>query len=261
MPSFAILPEPLQRRYNQLYALGANEVFAVFEVDFICDILVKLSKTLDPNSDLFRSLQNFRLEEIKHAQMFHSLNQAACPEYYQKNSYFLSRAAHPMGLLTLKAVKTFPEIFGLWVWIALFFEERSLVYSKHYLLSENSSLNSHFREIHKLHMLEETHHVQLDEVFVHHFYVPLSPWKRNLTAKMLKSMLASYAAPRRMSFAIAGVLQREFPQFQTEIRQCLKELPLLKDNKDFYRRTMGPAVTARTRKLLAQFPELKSIFP
>ncbi len=258
LPSYRLLPKALQKRYNQLYALGTNEVFAIFEVEFVSSILHKLKKTVPDNPYLVRSLEKFREEEIKHAEMFHLLNECACPEYYgQGKKYFLSRSAHPSGIILLNLFKKFPKIFGIWVWIALFFEERSLVYSKYFLTADNVHLNRQFREIHKLHMMEEAHHVQLDEVFVHYFYRPLSPWKRKLTGWLLDKIVKSYAAPRRMSKAIARVLIQEFPDHQGTISQCLSELPSLKSNRDFQEISLGPKATERTRRLMSMFPEFQ----
>jgi hypothetical protein len=259
LPQYHLLPEEVQMRYNQLYALGTNEVFAIFEVEFISKILKTMQTQIVGNSLLQTSLQNFCEEEEKHAEMFHLLNQAACPEYYSSQSkYFLANTAHPAGILLLTMIKKFPRVFGAWVWIALFFEERSLVYSKFYLKSENAHLNRHFREIHKLHMIEEASHVQLDEVFVNQFYRPLAGWKKKVTGWMLRSIVQSHRTPKRMSRSIAKVLRNEFPDSHAQIQECLNQLPGLAQNREFQEISLGLKATARTRRLMRQFPEFSA---
>lgn len=259
LPSFNLLSGEAQRRYNQLYALGTNEVFAVFETEFITTILQRWTKKIQDNPILLKSMADFCSEETKHAEMFHLLNLAACPEYYGQEKYFFSKKADKMGFWLLQVIKTFPQVFGVWVWIALFFEERSLIYGKHYLMTSNSYLNERFREVHKLHMIEEAHHVKLDEVFVHYFYKPLSLWKRQLSAFMLERIVRSYIAPKRLSLVLAKVLEREFPEEKEVLKKCLSELPLLSQNKTFLNLSLGFKATERTRRQLGLFPEFKKV--
>ncbi len=254
-----LLSESAKRRYNQLYALGTNEVFAVFESQFINYILQKRILSGKESPEMAKALQNFCEEEAKHAEMFHRLNAAACPEYYANEKFFLTQSTDKFGMLILKLVRRFPDYFGVWLWIALFFEERSLAFGKKYLTPENQNLSHHFKEIHRLHMIEEVHHVRLDELFVDHFYRPLSLWKRKLTALMLKRIVQSYISPKRLSKVLARLLVVEFPEEKDVIQACLNELPTLRKNKVFLEETLGLKATERTRIQLQKFPEFQEI--
>jgi hypothetical protein len=259
--SYQALPVEVRRRYNQLYALATNEVFAIFEKEFICPILQQLAQTPGLSDEKKFLLDGFCREEIKHAEMFNQLNLAAEPKYYQQNTYFISRNAHPSGVFTLDQIKKYPQIFGVWVWIALLFEERSLMYSKEYLKDKTGSVSSHFKQIHHWHMLEEVHHVQLDEFLANEFYRPLAPWKRWLTARMMSSVIRSFQSPRRISLVIAKMMKDEFKEISIhqKIDDCVKELPKLRRNHEFQNKVFGAEAMARTRNVMSSYVEMNKL--
>lgn len=259
LQSYKQLPDDVRRRYNQLYALGTNEVFAIFESDFISEILYKKIELpgLDP---IFKNVvRSFCEEEIKHAEMFHQLNGIADAKLYSKSRIALSRSANPAGLFALYLMKKMPDILGAWIWLSFFLEERSLLYSKLYMHPRNDHLNAAFREAHKLHLLEENYHVQLDEVIIDTFYKPLSMWKRKLAAWMVGRLVKSFMKPRRLSLSIAGVLKNEFPYAVKAIDACIAELPSLATHAEFHQMTLGTSATARFRAMLSKFPEMKGV--
>lgn len=259
LTSYCRLPISVRQRYNQLYALGTNEVFAIFESEFISQILLKKMKSPDFDPVFKNVVLSFCEEEIKHAEMFHQLNDVADAALYSKSKIALSRKANPVGLFALYLMKKAPDWLGAWIWLSFFLEERSLLYSKLYMQPKNEHLNSAFREAHKLHLLEENYHVQLDEVLIEAFYKPLSGWKRRLAAWMVGVCVKSFMRPRRLSLSIANVLKKEFPNDAAVINQCLSELPTLAHNKNFHEVTLGVSATHRFRTMLAKFPEMKSV--
>ncbi len=202
LSSYNELSPEVKKRYNQLYALGTNEVFALFESDFISEILQKKIKEESQETAFTLLMQNFCDEELKHAKMFHQLNKIADPVTYAQGSLVLSKSANPLGIVILYFMKKMPDFLGAWIWITLFLEERSLMYSKYYMHKGNEHLNSTFREIHRLHMLEENYHVQLDEVIIEKYYKPLRPWVKSLSAWMLYRFIFSFKKPKRMSQSI-----------------------------------------------------------
>jgi hypothetical protein len=156
-------------------------------------------------------------------------------------------------------MKKMPDFLGAWIWITLFLEERSLMYSKYYMHKGNEHLNSTFREIHRLHMLEENYHVQLDEVIIEKYYKPLKPWVKNLSAWMLYKFIYSFKKPKRMSLSIARILAEEFPNRTAEIQSCLSELSTLEHNEQFQKISFGFDATHRLKKMLIKFPEMKKV--
>lgn len=261
LSGYSLLKPEVRRRYNQLYAVATNEVFAVFEVDFICRILKKIGKNNNLDPVFLESLQRIDLEEEKHARIFHRLNRAAAPEYYnyKAGGRFFASKADGIGVTLLNLVSRFPNFFGVWVWIALIFEERSILYSKFYQNLNDELVDSKFRDVHRLHLIEEVNHVKLDEELVGEFYLKLPIWKRYLTRIFLKRILNSFRSPRRMSKAIAEVLKIEFPDQANEINKCLNELPKLRQNSSFQNLLFGSSAFKRTRKLLKTCPELSDL--
>lgn len=259
LKSYNQLSANLKKRYNQLYALGTNEVFALFESDFISEILEKKVKEEKHPSAFTDLMKNFCEEEIKHARMFHQLNKIADPKLYHKNSLVLSKSANPLGIAILFFMKKMPDLMGAWIWISLFLEERSLMYSKYYMQKNNQHLNPTFREIHRLHMLEENYHVQLDEVIIEKYYMPLSQWRKKLSAWMLYRFVFSFKKPKRLSYCIAEILKNEFPNEKHSIQSCLEELPHLQNHLEFQKMSLGYDATHRLKKLLDKFPEMKSV--
>lgn len=259
LKSYSQLSFELRKRYNQLYALGTNEVFALFESDFISEILEKKIREEKKTTPFTLLMQNFCDEELKHAKMFHQLNKIADPKLYHKSSLVLSKSANPLGIMILYFMKKMPDLLGAWIWISLFLEERSLMYSKYYMQKNNQHLNATFREIHRLHMLEENYHVQLDEVIIEKYYKPLSAWKKKLSAWMLYRFIYSFKRPKRLSHCIANILEKEFPMEISTLSSCLSELPTLEANHQFQKMSLGYDATHRLKKLLDQFPEMNRV--
>ena len=261
LSGYSKLSPEVRRRYNQLYALGTNEVFAVFEVDFVCRIFKTFAKNTSLNEELRIAIAKIDIEEEKHARVFHQLNKAAAPEYYTDadGGRFFAKRADGIGVFLLNIVSRFPNIFGVWVWIALIFEERSILYSKHYQNTRDAIIDSKFKHIHHLHLIEEVSHVKLDEDLVDEFYIKLPWWKRQLTRFFLKRVLNSFRSPKRMSYAIADVLKSEFPSATEQINRCLSDLPSLRINNSFQKLLFGPGAFKRTQRLLKTCPELRDL--
>lgn len=261
LASYSLLKPEIQVRYNQLYAVATNETFAVFEVDFICRIFKDLSRTKSLSPELIKVFERIDAEEEKHSRIFHRLNRSAAPAYYneQNGGRYFAAKADGAGVRLLNLVARFPNFFGVWVWIAMIFEERSLLYSKFYQNSSDELIDSKFRQVHRLHLIEEVNHVKLDEVLVEEFYLKLPMWKRLLTRVLLKRILTSFRSPRRMSIAIADSLKNEFPKEVNSIDTCLAELPKLRESAEFQNLLFGSAAFKRTRKLLKSCPELADL--
>lgn len=259
LKSYQGLSPNARRRYNQLYAMAVNEIFSLFESGLITPILTKLSKRNSEDSLYNKAIENFCDEEDKHAEMFRLFNQAVEPEYYKDDPFFFSKRADSIGFSLIKLIKKFPSIFAVWIWIVIYFEERTLIYSKYYLKKEQAHLSPVFREIHKLHMLEEVYHVQLDEVIIDRNYNKLHPLKKKLAAYMFKYIIKSYSSPRRMSQTIAKTLIVEMPEERKAIDACLRELPQMKNNMKYQKLFLSEEAVPRTWKLMRKHPEMSGV--
>jgi hypothetical protein len=262
LESYHKLGEPVRRRYNQIYALAVNEIFSIFEKELLVPILTRQVQVNQKDLLYARALNWFCEEEDKHAEMFRRLNQAAEPSFYQNTpgrSYFLSQQANPLGYALVQLIRTYPEWLSVWIWISVYFEERTLIYSKYYLRKDQQHLSPVFREVHKLHMLEELYHVELDEVIIDRFYKPRNLINKKLATWIFDLVLQSYSAPRRMSQAIAKILFGEFPDSQEQIQACLNELPLLKNNSQYQKQYLGESAAPRTWRLMRMQPEMQRL--
>lgn len=258
LDSYHHLDEFVKRRYNQLYALAINEIFTVLENEMLVPILKKLSNRFKAETDFYRCLVAFYEEEEKHSKMFDLLNRTAEPRFYNTtvdNQYYLCRRASVNSINLVKLMSHFPDFLSAWLWFTIYFEERTIIYSKAYLKKDQVHINKVFKEVHKLHLLEELYHVELDEVIVDRFYKNKSPINRNFAAFVFKKLLNSFSAPKRMSFGLAHILITEFPQNKGQIQSCLNELPQLKSNSEYQKIYFSQSSFPKTRKLMSQFPE------
>jgi len=265
LPSYQRLPVEIQRRYNQLCSLAINEMFCLFEEEFLLSVLGTYLLKPGMDSELREALEIFCEEEIKHSEMFWQLSQKAAPQYYPQRDYFLIKKSQQKSAWFFNQVAKSPDFFVFWVWMAIFFEERTLMHSREYLMQarlQPDSLSPAFFEAHKLHLIEETRHVRLDEHMVDHFYRGSPKYIRTMTGIIMKQMIKNFASPQRSSVAIAAVLKQEFPQTSVAetLDRIMSELPSLATCKPYHQAKFGDHACTRTRKLMGQFPEFKGIW-
>lgn len=262
LPSYAKTNPDVKKRLNQLHAMGVNEIFSLFEEE----VIFKILKNLRTKNKRLTNLQQqaidfFCSEELKHSEMFHLLNLAVAPEYYKNERFYLIKNRTRMSQILIRWMTEFPNIFLIWVWMGIFFEERTLMYAKEYIQDKSTSLSPVFKEIHRLHLIEETRHVQMDEIFVDLFYRNAHPLLKKISAMTFKKMIHDFSNPKRLTRSVAEVLKREMTDTETEkqMNQLLSELPTLHQNVDFQRQMFGDQAAPRTRALILQFPELAGI--
>lgn len=275
----------LRRRYNQLYALCVNELFSILEKELLVPILTILEKRYRDNPLLSQAIHWFCEEEAKHAEMFLLLNKLTEPRYYtspyksgsneprynsnpglsipksnpSSTPYFLAQKASPLSLKWVEWMRTHPDWLSVWLWISVYFEEKTIIYSKAYLKKDQRHLCPVFREVHRLHLLEEIYHVELDEVIIERFYKEKGLINRKVAATLFKSLLKRYSSPMRMSKAIAKVLIQENKENQRKVQNCLAELPSLKYNKEYQDLYLGEKAAPKTWKLMRSYPEFSTI--
>ena len=261
LDSFSALPEEVKLRYNQLHALSVNELFWHLELDFIVKILEK--KLADPklDSDLKRSLVTFCEEERKHSALFKKLNRYADPTLY-KNSDSVMRTSALKKTRFANWLLVEQSGWNLaWLWISVFFEERTLVYGSDYVKDHGPELSSQFRDAHVMHMMEEARHVRMDEVLVNVFYNGASKWQRKFAASIFKKFIWDLSLPVRSSGAIAEHLKTEFldPSVHQAIDQCMRDLPKLRQNKAYMNKLFSPDSAKRTHALLRRYSEFDGV--
>lgn len=252
----------VQCRYNQLYALGLLEQFIWLESQILCPLLLNILEDSNLPLELRTGLTNFYQEELVHTEMFWRLLQLAEPSFYPtRNFYFFNGQS-----TTVKLVEKFvslPKQILVWVWMSIFFEERTLDFSKRYIrfnIQNPKGIDSNFVHVHHLHMLDELRHFMMDVHLLARYYDPAPIWKRFLAAQMFKLVIQKLTQPKMMSLAYLQQMRRELPEFtKQEHRQILLARPSLKNNSEFKNIHLSARSTPRTHELLSRYPECRSI--
>lgn len=262
LPEIDLMSSDEQRRYNQLYALGVLEQFIWLENRILCRVIEKVLKDKTLSSELRTGLTYFYDEELKHSEMFWRLLQIAEPSMYPTRDYYFLNATS----LSIKAVESLieaPKMFLVWVWMTIFFEERTLDFSKRYILFQHANpeaLDQNFLLVHKLHMQDELRHFMMDVHLLNKYYDGASGFKKHLASRMFKTILSRLSNPRLMTIAYLKQLSKEFDSFGLRAKRgLLNARENLRTNKDFKKISMSARSTPRTYALLQRYDETRSL--
>lgn len=259
LPSYARLEAPQRLRYNQLFALGVCEQFVWFEQHLLVPVLQKLLRQHQDMPPLLReALEHFVEEEHKHSEMFWRMCEKAEPAMYPSREFRLFNVSAPQRA-ALDFLLGRPRTFLMWIWAAIFFEERTVDYCRQYRKAEKAApgqLDPCFVELHEFHFKDEARHYQLDQHLLTWLYDPEPMWKRRLAARMFKVLMRSYVSPRRTSRRILEVLGQEFPALRRDALPALAaELPLLARSRSFHQAAFSREAVGKTMDLFAEYPE------
>lgn len=259
LPSYARLNAEQRRRYNQLFAVGVCEQFVWFEQHLLCVVLRKLlAEERDIPPQLREAIEHFIVEEDKHSEMFWRMCEKAEPALYPTRRFKLFNTSRLQSLVTNFMLKR-PRTFLLWIWAAIFFEERTVDYCRQYrkaVKADPAQLDPSFCELHEFHFKDEARHYQLDQHLLTWLYDPEPAWKKSLAARMFKQLMKAYVSPRRTSQRILDQLGVEFPGLTAEVLPALRaELPSLKTSRSFHQAAFSRDAVPRTMELFAEYPE------
>lgn len=259
LPSYALLEPRHRLRYNQLFALGVCEQFVWFEQHLLCVVLRRLLAEQPDMPPLLReALVHFVAEEDKHSEMFWRMCEKAEPARYPTRRFRLFNTSAPQKL-ALGFMLRHPRTFLLWIWAAIFFEERTVDYCRQYRKAEKAApgdLDASFVELHEFHFKDEARHYQLDQHLLTWLYDPEPAWKRRMAARMFRVLMKAYVSPRRTSLTILDVLGQEFPELRARALPALVgELPLLRTSRSFHQAAFSREAVGKTMDLFAEYPE------
>ncbi len=257
LPAFKLLSAELKMVFNQAYAQAICEQFIWFEQVLLCSIL---KKTLDKKqlpADLRTCLQHFFDEEDKHSELFWRVLEYSNPERYFERKFFYYQA-NIVQTSFIKMIASYPDNFLVWIWLAIFFEERTIEFSRKYKAVEKT-LEPVFSRAHYLHLLDESRHVQIDQYLLEQFYNKASKNKRRVASWMLESVLKAYISPRRVACNIVKHLSTRFPGEKKGLDRLALELPLLRTHREFQSATFGPRALPRTHTLLRNYEEMSDV--
>jgi hypothetical protein len=259
-PVYEQLTEPQRLTYNQLYGQATNEQFIFLEERFLVQFLGNLMKKKrhEMPADLVEALDNFVVEEIKHTEMFRKLARLSNAERYNDSDYYFLRLGRAEGGLLDWMAKR-PDFFNFWCVMGLAFEEKTIDYFRHYQRHAkerpDKPLDPLYYEIHKLHMLDEVRHVQIDHHLVKLFYETQGAIGRKINVKVISKMLQAYARPKRTSIRVAEGLVEAHPELKPKLETICAQLRALPWSAITY----TPKNVPQTYALFEEYPELRHI--
>jgi hypothetical protein len=263
LPSYAKFTAQEKLRYNQLFAMGVCEQFIWLEENFLVNTLRRVLEKNRPPAPLREAMGHFIAEEIKHTEMFWRVLEKSEPAWYAGRRFHLYNTA-PWQQALLDFILRMPGLFLVWIWTAIFFEERTVDYCRHYQRVQKAdpeSIDPTFAQLHEYHFKDELRHYQLDQHLLTWMYDPQPGWKKKLCARMFTSLMRSYVFPRRTSRRILEVMGEEFPRLKEDvIPALLRELPGIGRSPEFHRMAFSMDSVPKTLALFAQYPELDGLW-
>jgi hypothetical protein len=264
LPSYNLLTKEHKLRYTQMFAMSICEQFIWLEEILLRGILLQKMKDFDDDPKFKKALEFFLEEEEKHSAYFWKILQKAHPEWYPEKKFKIYKIRKSDSKFFDLISKHSGKIL-VWIWLALFFEERTMDYSIRYQKAykgNEEDIDFNFWQVHYFHMLDETRHHQMDEIFLEKFYNGSSSWKRKLAGWMFTLIMKSYVAPKRNANVILDMMKEEFPELGANgvVEKLRAELPLLKGNKEFQDVYFSKSAVGKTMSLLSRYPEFDRVW-
>jgi len=265
LPSYSLLSEQERLRYNQLYALSVCEQFVWLENNLLAGILSDGIQNSSLSSELREGINTFFTEEEKHSEMFWRTLEKSEPTWYINNRKFRLFKTNKLHDIFFSTITKYNRHFLVWIWLSLFFEERTLDFSKKYhkaYLADKENIEFNFWQVHYFHMKDEIRHHQMDEIFLNQFYDDAPKWKQSLCGYMFHKLMKAYLAPKRNAKNMLLILEDEFPHLKNSVitQKLREELPLLERNKKFQDIVFGKHAIGRTLELMSKYNEFNKIW-
>lgn len=265
LPVYQVMSEDLKKRFNQNNALGIAEVFIFFEEKALVPSMSKALHAAKSN-EFKTALTHFIEEEKKHSECFKKVLFSAAPELYSESNFKFNfvRISFFAKLLFDVLIK-FPMLLPAWVWVAIFFEERTLMFSKEYIKAKKSKLENVdelFYQVHFYHMMDEVRHVKLDEHMINTFYKTFGKFHARFVVWMTRRFIHRSAYPINMIKSCLAEIKTNAPELLTsEIEmRILSEAQQLPYTQSFVDLNFSDSAAPRTRILMNRFPEFKNFW-
>lgn len=265
LPVYQDMSMELKRVFNQYNSLGVAELFIFFEETCLAPSMEK-ALLIAKGEPLRIALRNFIDEENKHSACFKKLLITAKPDFYSESDFKYRFVKIPFVARALfNILRNFPILLPAWVWVALFFEERTLMYSKAYIQDKKTDQNSSddlFYQAHFYHMMDEVRHVKLDEHMISNFYKTFGRRHANFVAWMSRRFIQRSAYPINMIKSCLDQIKIDAPSLlSVEIeKQILTEAKTLSQIKSFTELNFSDTAAPRTRFLMSRFPEFENFW-
>ena len=247
-----------QRRYNQLCAMGFNELIAFFEGSFASSVLQALAdvRRAKLNADWSGCLRRFLDEEAKHIRWWRELNQLSDPELYGGGDNQIIRFS-PALIRLLHAITSHPYQFPAVFWIMLALEERSLDISRRCVKADRDLIEPRYRMIYKQHLKDESRHVQIDWHLIDRFFANRSRFVREINARLLSFMMGEFfLKPNRSAVRVLHQLASEHPQISRMLPRMTSDLKSLQKDADYQQMMYSRSTTPILFSLFDRFPTM-----
>jgi hypothetical protein len=264
LPAYELLDDDEKRRLNQLFSLGVCEQFIWLEENILVQTLQKVLTRWSMSDGLRQALGFFIAEEMKHTEMFWRTLEKAAPEWYPERRFHFFNTSGFQSFLVNRIIRN-PTFFLVWIWTAIFFEERTVNYCQHYRRAcrgDADSIDPTFIDLHEYHFKDEARHYQLDQHLLSECYDKQPTWKRELAGRMFYYVMKSYTSPRRTSWRILEIMGQEFPRLtESIIPTFLEQIPTLATDPSFHRMAFSRESVPKTMDLFAEYDELDRLWP
>lgn len=250
-----------RRRYNQLTALGFNELIAFFEGTFAASVLAALAdaRHRQMNDELADCLARFISDEQRHIAWWRELNRLSEPSWYAKSDGNMIRIS-PGARRLLAALTSWPHRFPAVFWVMLALEERSLDISRRCMKMDRDRIEPRYRAIYQQHLKDESQHVQFDWHLIERFYMNRSRAVRWTNAKLLRLLIGRFfLPPTRSAVRVVRRLTVEHPELAPRQPEIIRQLKALRDNPDYHDMMYSPTVTPVTFALFDRFEEMHAM--
>lgn len=257
LPSYNLLSGEEKLKFNQYYALGLCEKFVFLEECLITSI-TKLLQVESMNSQLRLQCEQFVEEEKDHCDLFINLCNVAEPKKYNGKPYYFLKQFKSHNFFADFIFKK-PNLFLFWSWLAVYFEEKTIIVSHEYV-NAKKSVDSLFCKAHFLHLQDELQHVQFDIDFINNFYKTKSNYKKKIAVKMLYNTVNKIIVPSKTLKIIFKSIINELKIKDTSVYDSLlKEIKFLMNNK-LYMDVMFKKEKFKTfSNLVTLYPEMSPL--
>lgn len=265
LPIYSELSNEFKVVFNQYNSLGIAEIFMLFEEYALAPSMSKALERAD-SEELKIALQNFVDEEYKHSLCFKKLLLQAAPNlYHPENFKFRFIRLSPVGRFLFSTLKRFPVLIPSWVWLAIFFEERTLMFSREYIRAnkvDSQKLDQLFYQVHYYHMIDEVRHVKLDEHLIKNYYKTFGQIHSRFVAWVVYKFIRRSVYPINMIQSCLKHIRMYQPHLITaEIEEKIySQATDLPQNKSFLEQNFSENAAPRTRHLMEQYSEFKQFW-
>ena len=255
VPAYAELEPRHRLRYNQLQAMYFNEQIAFFET-IVGDAFIRALLREPFSRELRERLEKLREEELHHTAMFRQLNRACAPELYAERNFHFIRPPRALMALLGWTVRH-PQLFGLYIWLLLLQEERSVHYSKRFLRAR-SELEPHFVAAYRVHLIDEVGHVRCDLELIDEWWPRVGSRLRRMNARLLAWLVKEFfSAPKRGQLNVIRALTGEFPELSTVVPELERQVLGLSKSEPYQHSMYSREITPRCFEKFDRWPEFK----